>query len=213
MNKTILIVMIWTASALMAAAQITPPGGPPGPTLAATEVDKGLHTFKGYFNITDMGLLIGAPGNSNMAPFSFQTVNGWHISKQFSTGLGVGVEFLSGSYMPITLDARYYVRNTNFSPFFFINGGYALPLDDKSQSGYYYDVVWPDQRYEYDTFQARGGWLVNPGFGIRSMFSDNFGMTFSVGYRFERLYYKSDKGRERMTDYNRLALRIGIIFR
>jgi hypothetical protein len=207
--------MILAASIMMAAAQVPPPGGPPAPAAQVSQADDGLHTFKGYFNITDMGLLIGAPGNSNTAPFSFQTINGWHISEQFSTGLGVGVEFLSGSYMPITLDARYYVRNTNFSPFFFMNGGFALPLSDKSQSGYYWDVVRPDgpYEYEYDTYQARGGWLVNPGFGIRNMFSDNFGITFSVGYRFERLYYKSEKGRERITDYNRLGLRIGIIFR
>jgi len=211
MRKILLLSLIWIASVAGSAAQdVPPPGGPAHP---ADIVPEGSFAFRGYYNITDMGLLIGAPGNSNTAPFSFQTINGWHVTEQFSTGLGVGVEFLSGSYMPITLDARYYVRNTNFSPFFFINGGYALPLDDKSQSGYYYDEVWRDGQYEYDLFQARGGWLVNPGFGIRSMFSDNFGLTFSVGYRFERLYYKSEKGRGRITDYNRLALRIGIIFR
>jgi len=44
------------------------------------------------------------------------------------------------------------------------------------------------------------------------MFGDNFGMTFSVGYRFQRLYYTSEN-KDLITDYNRLMLKVGISFR
>jgi len=171
-----------------------------------------LRTFNGYFNITDIGLLIGSPENSHAAPFSFLIINGFHLTNQFSTGLGLGVEFLSGSYLPVFLDLRYYVRNANFSPFFFFQGGYSVPLDDNysAVTNYQYDVYWP---YTYRNYKAMGGWLLNPGFGIRNMFSDNFGLIFSVGYRNQRLFYRADDDHRLLADYNRLVLRIGILFR
>lgn len=174
---------------------------------------KGGKSFIGYFNITDMGLLIGSTQNRHPAPFSFMTTNGYHVTEKLSLGLGVGVEFLSGSYMPVVLDARYYVRKTGFSPFFSLYGGYALALDDDGANGIYYatDVYWPYQNYQ--PYKARGGWLLNPGFGIRNMFGENFGILFSVGYRVQRLYYSAGEDRRLTVDYNRLAIKIGILFR
>ena len=169
--------------------------------------------FTGYFNITDMGLLIGSPENQHPAPFSFMTINGYHLTPQFSTGLGVGLEFPSGSYMPLVLDARYYIRATGFSPFFFLYGGYALPLDDEgSQQDIWYDQ-WSYPYPWYKPYIAKGGWLLNPGFGIRHVFGENFGVNFSVGYRVQRLYYRAENGNRLLADYNRLMLKVGITFR
>jgi len=176
---------------------------------------KGGAAFKGYFNITDMGLLVGSTQNRHPAPFAFMTTNGYHLSEQLSLGLGVGVEFISGSYMPLVLDARYYVRNTGFSPFFSLYGGYSLALDDDGSNAYGYgyttDAYWPYQNYQ--PYQAKGGWLINPGFGIRNMFGENFGIVFSVGYRIQRLYFTVPDVRKLTVDYNRLSVKIGIIFR
>jgi hypothetical protein len=179
----------------------------------APPAEKAGRAFKGYFNITDMGLLIGSPQNRQPAPFSFMTTNGFHITEQLSLGLGIGVEFPSGSYMPIVLDTRYYVRATGFSPFFSLYGGYALVLDDDGTNGYgsVFDSSWPYQYYQ--PYQAKGGWLLNPGFGIRNMFGKNFGIVFSVGYRVQRLYFAAADQRKLMVDYNRLSVKIGIIFR
>lgn len=203
MKKTLLITVLILTSAWMAGAQNLS---------TASAAEKGSHAFKGYFNITDMGLLIGSTQNRHPAPFAFMTTNGYHISEQLSLGLGIGVEFLSGSYMPIVLDARYYVRNTGFSPFFSLYGGYALALDDDGSNGnvYSYDAIWPNQNYE--PYQAKGGWLFNPGFGIRNMFGENFGIIFSMGYRVQRLYFTAEQ-RKLLVDYNRLTVKIGIIFR
>jgi hypothetical protein len=182
----------------------------------ASDVQKNEHVFMGYFNITDIGMLIGSPQNQNPAPFSFLTFNGVHLTEQFSAAFGIGLEFPSGSYMPMVLDARYYFRNTNFSPFLQIYGGYALALDDNYSESYWYDMASSSMPYyyqEYEPYVARGGWLINPGFGIRSIFGDNFGVVFSVGYRVQRLYYQAGDDRRRIVDYNRLAMKIGITFR
>ena len=185
------------------------------------DVEEKGKVFMGYFNITDIGMLIGSPQNQNPAPFSFLTFNGVHLTEQFSAAIGIGLEFPSGSYMPMVLDARYYFRNTNFSPFIQFYGGYALALDDNYSQGYWYDTAYPSSSsssmpfyyQEYEPYVARGGWLINPGFGIRSILGDNFGVIFSVGYRVQRLYYKAGEDRQRMVDYNRLAFKIGITFR
>ncbi len=172
------------------------------------------HSFTGYFNITDVGLLIGSPENAHVAPFSFMTINGWHLSEQLSAGLGLGVEFLSGSYMPIFLDLRYYVRNSSFSPFFMLDCGYSLALDDdySNVNRYFSTMPW-NGNYTFTNYKAQGGWLINPGFGIRNMFSENFGVIFSVGYRNQRLFYKAADDHRLLADYNRLVLKIGILFR
>ena len=195
---------------LLLAAFITASGQSISFTASA---EKGGKAFKGYYNITDIGLLIGSTSNRHPAPFAFMTTNGYHITEQFSAGLGIGVEFPSGTYMPMVLDARYYVRNTAFSPFFSLSAGYTLPLDDDGtgQSGYVTDVYWPYPNYT--PYVAHGGWLVNPGFGIRHMFGENFGIIFGVGYRVQRLYYTAGDTRRLLVDYNRLSLKIGITFR
>jgi hypothetical protein len=202
--KRILTTIILFAGLISASGQTN--------TLAPTP-EKGGKAFNGYFNITDMGLLVGSTQNSHPAPFTFMTTNGYHISEQLSLGLGVGVEFLSGSYMPIVLDARYYIRKTGFSPFFSLNGGYALVLDDEGagQYGYASDVYWPYPNYE--PYKAKGGWLFNPGFGIRNMFGENFGIIFGVGYRVQRLYFAAGDQKKLMIDYNRLSVKLGIIFK
>ncbi|MEA1877340.1 MAG: hypothetical protein U9N86_10790 [Bacteroidota bacterium] len=172
------------------------------------------NAFTGYFNITDIGLIIGSTNNSRVAPFTFLTTNGYHFTEQFSGGLGIGLEFIAGSYLPVVLDARYYIRNTSFSPFLSLYGGYTHPLDD---DGYYNYYNWSSSSsfdYEaYSSYEATGGWLLNPGFGIRKMFSPDFGIIFSVGYRIQRLYYKGDQDRQLYADSNRLTMKIGITFR
>ncbi len=172
------------------------------------------YTFKGYYNITEMGVLAGSNENEYNAPFSFLTVNGYHLTNKLALGVGVGVEFMAESYMPVMLDVRYYLRDKNFSPFVFVQGGYSFALDDDAEEKIRYDFydIWPYPTSEYPV-KAKGGWVFNPGVGIRSMFSQNFGLLFSVGYRLQQFNYDSDENRELQVDYNRLSIKLGIIFR
>ncbi len=200
--------LLFLGSRQMAQAQVEGSDAVP----AAEKVSYG---FTGYFNVTDIGLLIGSPENAHPAPFSFITFNGVHLTEQLSTSLGIGVEFPSGSYMPLVLDVRYYIRNTNFSPFLQLYGGYALPLDDNMNQGVWYDAASSAMPYypNYESYMAKGGWLINPGFGVRSLLGENFGVVFSVGYRVQRLYYEAGDDRKRTVDNNRLVMKIGITFK
>lgn len=175
-------------------------------------------TGTGFYNNTDVGLLVGSSKNNLKAPFSFMSVTGYHITEQFAIGIGIGSEFLAESYIPIVLDLRYYFRNDNFSPYVFIQGGYSIATENEVDSYYnygpiYYDFssIWPGP--SSTTLNPNGGFLINPGFGIRKMFSNNFGLTFSVSYRFQRLNYDENNNSHIDVDYNRMNIRMGIIFK
>jgi hypothetical protein len=175
-----------------------------------------LNILTGFYNNTDVGLLAGSSKNNLKAPFSFMSVTGYHITEQFAVGLGIGADFLEETYIPIVMDVRYYFRKSSFSPFAFIQGGYSIATGGVIDAPNY-PVLWdffPNWIWGYPpTAKSTGGFLINPGVGIRKMFSNNFGLTFSVSYRYQRFNYNvEDDGRLEL-DYNRMNFRIGIIFK
>ncbi|PKP34461.1 MAG: hypothetical protein CVU00_06775 [Bacteroidetes bacterium HGW-Bacteroidetes-17] len=178
--------------------------------------EKSETTFshKGYYNATNFGILAGSTKNENKAPFSFMMINGYGVTDQIAVGIGFGAEFLQESYLPLVLDARYYFRKQKLSPFIFFQGGYSVPLDNETERYHliYYSSIWSG----YDIMKPKGGWLINPGVGIKSMFSENLGITFSIAYRFQRLNYDKD-GEEfdkvLVIDMNRLEIKLGILFK
>lgn len=94
--------------------------------IAQDEKDQNEYSHQGYYNSTNFGLLVGSSNNENKAPFSFMMINGYGITNQFAVGLGIGSEFMSESYLPVVLDARYYFRKQKFSPYVFIQEGIRL---------------------------------------------------------------------------------------
>ncbi|MCP4553197.1 MAG: hypothetical protein GY834_14425 [Bacteroidetes bacterium] len=184
------------------------------PFSQAQEEGEITFTHKGYYNATNFGFLIGSTDNQNAAPFSFMMINGYGVTDQIALGIGIGAEFLSESYLPLVLDARYYFRTQKFSPYVFIQSGYSFPLDEETQEYYLmtYNPLWSG----YGLLKPNGGWLLNPGVGIKAMFNDNLGMTFNIGYRLQRLSFnreEADVGRVMEIDMNRLEVKVGILFK
>jgi len=174
---------------------------------------KDLQTF---FH-TEIGLLAGNSNNGKSAPLSFSTSLNYLLSNNFSVGAGIGIEFLNESYLPVFLNAEYKLRSTNSTPYFFVIAGYQVPLED-SPTQYYYDYyyatssIWPGPSYS-ENLDPKGGILLNPGLGYMSMFSQDFGISVAFGYRFHRLHYKGDEDYALDIDYNRLSIKLGIIFK
>lgn len=171
-----------------------------------------------FFYRIEAGVLKGNSDNSQKAPFSLTGSVNYQADQHFSLGLGFGTEFLKESYMPVFANFEYRLRNNPATPYLFLKVGYQVPLEDSNEI--YYDVYplwynympWP---YDYGVngFDCKGGVLVNPGVGYQQMFSRNFGMNFSVGYQFHRLNYSADDGDYELDiDYNRLTIKVGIIF-
>ena len=169
-----------------------------------------------YFLRTEIGVLAGNADNSQTAPFSFSTSINFRVYSNLSLGAGIGFEFLKETYLPAYMNVEYKVRNSYSTPYFFVKMGYQVPLE-KSNSVYYdvypiWSSVWPQPDYYNDNLDARGGVLVNPGFGYQRMFSSGFGMSFAFGYQFHRLHFQGENDYRLDIDYNRLTIKLGIIF-
>ena len=179
------------------------------------EMDK-VPRYSRFFYRTEMGVLAGNAQNSQSAPFSFTGTVNYSITSRFSAGVGVGVEFFKESSLPAFMNIEYKLRNAPSTPYLFVKAGYQVPLEDSREV--YYDIwyyrssVWPNPDYNEKPLDSRGGILVNPGVGYSHMFSPGFGMSLAFGYQYHRLNYEGGEDYGLDIDFNRLTIKIGIIF-
>lgn len=183
---------------------------------AVLSADRFEHSSKLFFR-TELGVLAGNSDNSQSAPFSISGSANYALTSHISAGLGFGVEFLKESYLPVFANFEYRIKEQKTSPYVFFKTGYQVPLEESNEI--YYDVYpvwssflpWPGEVSE-NGFDCKGGVLINPGIGFQQMFSRGFGINFAVGYQFNRLNYDGEKDYSLDIDYNRVTVKIGIIF-
>ena len=175
---------------------------------------------KNYLILSELGALIGNPDNAIKSPIAFHTSVNYKFLEKFSAGAGVGVEFYKETYLPVSINGLYkFQKNSSFSPFVMLQAGYLVPIEGsrtKVQSIMPPDIryIWPGPIVSYETeLKAKGGFLLNPSLGVMWYTKSNVGFTFSAGYRFHRLRYNNaEKAYDLNIDYNRLSLKLGIIF-
>jgi len=184
-------------------------------------ISKKSNTFSqihlGYFNLTEAGILVGNSNNKYATPFSMMNISGWQFKNQFSIGAGAGVEFFSETYLPVVADFRYYLKPQGLKPFFGLQGGYSFSLDkpDKQYvyAAYPYDSnIWRNPTVDALEIKAKGGFLINPFVGFSTPLGENLALTFSAGYRIMRQRYSREDHYLIDIDYNRLSLKIGLLF-
>ncbi len=168
---------------------------------------------------SEIGVLAGSEQNSQTAPFTFSTSLNYLVQPNWAVGAGFGLEFLKETYMPLFVNVEYKFRDAFSTPYLFLKTGYQLPLEESREVYYYnYDYqpwrsdIWPGPKPNIEKNDTQGGFTINPGLGYQNMFSSNFGMSFAFGYHFTRLNYKADDAYKMQLDYNRLTIKIGIIF-
>ncbi|MCO6480827.1 MAG: hypothetical protein J5I94_29565 [Phaeodactylibacter sp.] len=128
-----------------------------------------VHDGEGFTNITTLGygFGIGSVGDANNDEdyFAIHTVNGFHINRTISLGLGVGVEGY-GDYelIPLYADIRVYPSLTEWAPFFYGNLGYGLGVLEKN---------------------IDGGLMAGIGGGVQRSVNPNLAFVASIGYRFQ----------------------------
>ncbi|MCX6220509.1 MAG: hypothetical protein NTZ69_05935 [Bacteroidia bacterium] len=171
----------------------------------------------GYFNLTEMGVLAGNSANYKKNPFTLMNISSWKFENGFSTGIGVGVEFFNETYLPVVADFRYFIRKAGAMPFVSLQGGYSIPLGGTyTLLNLYYlssSIYRPTPQPTNIDVSARGGWLVNPAIGIQTPLNENLALTFSAGYRMMRQRYGKNDTYKLDVDYNRLSLKVGLLFK
>lgn len=165
-----------------------------------------------YFFDCSAGVIAGSSGNDKDAPFVFNASFNYRVIDKLYAGAGLGAEFWSESYMPVFCNFQYLLRDTRFTPFANMQAGYMVPLGDPTGVVPYYSTAsyWIDT--SYTELDAEGGYFINPSFGMRSMINQNLGWSFSFGYRFHQLNYSGGNDYSTEHNYNRLTLRVGLIF-
>lgn len=168
---------------------------------------------------TEIGVLAGSSENSQTAPFSFTGSFNYKIIPKLSAGVGIGIEFLKESYIPAFINIEYKLRDSYSTPYLFLKTGYEVPLEESNEiyggvQPVYYDYYWPGNwnYYNNEPLDTKGGLMINPGIGYQRMYSPGFGMSFAFGYQFHRLNYSGEKDYQLEIDYNRLTIKLGIIF-
>jgi len=168
---------------------------------------------------TEGGVLIGNSDNTKKAPFIFHSSLNYELYKNLSAGIGVGVEFLKETYLPVTANVLYQFRkNKNIFPFVRFRTGYQVALEStttiSNTNYYYYDsssyYYYPYQSWE--KLKSRGGLLIDPSAGVIIYTQSGFGFSLSAGYRHQKLKFTGNNDYSLYTEYNRLLLTFGIIF-
>lgn len=196
--------------------------GSKGPKMPKSEF---VYMPRKFTSITEAGILIGNPDNDPKTPFTLSTSLNYTLMDGLSAGIGTGVEFYHGTYLPVTANIHYRFGTNRISPFATLQAGYLIALESNyyRPDNYYYthfllssssahDMIYAPL-YRYGKLDARGGLMINPSVGVIIETDYNFGISLSVGYRYHRLNYKHDMDDYNLdVDYNRLSLKFGIIF-
>ncbi len=158
----------------------------------------------GYFNRTDMGLLVGSGNSSNNVVFSLQMVNGYKLGRRYYPGIGTGIEFYDHAVVPLFADFTYALSENRVSPFLRASFGYSFPMDD------------PQEQFGAIT-ENKGGILYALGVGTSIRTGASSAMAISLVYRYQSLksVYTENWNNDLLNlerRLNRIAFRIGFMF-
>jgi hypothetical protein len=186
---------------------------------------------KGYYNITQIGLLTGTrklseqnnyynytQNNTLKVTPSVAMTNGCMFNEHWAAGVGVGYEIFEHSLCPVFMDIRYIRRDHEVSPFFAFKIGYAIGNLSKK----HYDDLYLDyQPYYIDNayFKNDGGLMLHPEMGVKFPLSEKADLLFSVAYRYQKLKtsvsqsYGMHNKWEHQVSMNRLSFGAAVMFR
>ncbi len=158
----------------------------------------------GYFNRTDLGVLIGTGNNEKNAIFSAQMVNGYAIGSRLYPGLGIGIEFYEQAVVPLFADLTCHIGRNVISPFVRGSIGYSVSVEDP-----------PDIWGVYTN--SIGGCMYAAGLGTFIRLNGHNALSLSLVYRFQSLKSVvtqdwNDEVLNLNKQYNRIAFRIGFVF-
>ena len=169
-----------------------------------------------FINYTEGGMLIGNSENTKKSPFIFHTSLNYEFYKNLSAGVGVGVEFLNETYLPITANVLYqFKKNKAIFPFFRFRTGYQVALESATGTNhYYYPYYWYSSYVPqtWEKLKAKGGWLFDPSVGVILYTQAGLGFSLAAGYRHHILKYTGENDYVLYAEYNRFLLTFGITF-
>ena len=165
-------------------------------------------SVRGFVNQTEFGILMGratpiySTVGVNKLNFTMQSFNGYQFSNRFAAGVTVGLDWYS-SYQVVPVEAGIrldFPSKKRVSPYFGLDAGYGFMWLQNPPSGYKFS----------------GGLTYNPSFGLKIDLGKESALTFSIGYKYQKVAARFvgdfDYILDSTNEYNRFSLRTGISF-
>jgi hypothetical protein len=170
-----------------------------------------------YINHTEVGTLLGRVkfnngtaenAIENRFSITAQTFNGIRLTPRLATGLTVGMDWYKTALIsPIAAGARFDLNKARLA------SRRPARLFASLDAGY--GTTWLHQ--DADGYRTKGGWMVNPGIGLKYGSPAGAVFTLSLSYRRQEVsvgkplrWQEISRHEERV--YNRLALKMGMAF-
>lgn len=167
----------------------------------------------GYYIHFSSSVLAGSSDWGNVYNLSFHLSNGYQFDSGFRIGVGTGIENLEVPLIPLYADVNYHPINSRISPYLYIKGGYSfalMPNEETYYGGYYYNPI----------DDSKGGLIFNTGVGVALYTWQKAAITMGVGYRYQKVtvtrrndWWGGSSTREFVTNFNRIELQMGFVFR
>ena len=188
---------------------------------------------KGYYNTTQIGLLMGNrklseqnsynyyynnTRNNMLVSPSVTMTNGYMFNEHWAAGVGFGFEIFEHNLFPVFIDIRYTLRGNDVSPFFAFKMGHAIGnLEKKHYDDLYLDS--PPYSLNNAYFRNYGGFMIHPEMGVKFPLTEKADLLFTVGYRYQKIKttVSQDFGQRYKWNHevsmNRLSFGAAVMFR
>jgi hypothetical protein len=165
---------------------------------------------QGYIIQLSAGILTGKNELGNTTGYSFHLSNGYQFKNGLGVGIGSGLEKMEITIIPLYADVRYYPLKTRISPYAWLKTGYGFAASDKYSGRDFY----------YTPADSKGGFLFNAVAGIALFTWQRTAVNIGVGYRYQKITISQEQywwglpsTKEIVTQFNRMELQLGFIFR
>lgn len=169
---------------------------------------KNLKT-EGYYIQIAASVLTGKDSTGSLSGNSFHFSNGYQFRNGIVAGIGTGMEKMNVTIVPLYVEFRYYPLSTKISPYAWIKSGYGFATTDV-----------PYTNYLEPWGESEGGFLFGAGAGVALFTWQRAAINIGIGYRYQKISLSRDEYwwggssvRETVTQFNRLELQVGFIFR
>lgn len=176
-------------------------------TEAAPAPVKKAYAFKekGLYHATYFNTLSGTLGSDFKMGLGLHHSTGYQFVRQFGLGLGLGIDTYSfdegQSIYPLFAEARGYLARRAVAPYYSFSAGYGFAFPNR----------------EEQITGAEGGLLFRGVIGLRLGADEDTNVLIGMGYQYQeaRLERENFQGAEleiRELVYNRIVMRVGLIF-
>jgi hypothetical protein len=155
---------------------------------------------KGIYGLFQAGLLMGDGGyNSIVVDMNTNLAIGYKFHRLLGVGGAAGIDIIHNiAFIPLTIDLRGNVLDNAVTPYYALQTGFSMPLNDDIESK-----------------KMSGGFIANPAIGLQISLSKDVAMLLEAGFRYQQYYVTGQNWRgeyDQTITINRYNFRFGFIF-